>query len=50
PTDTRERDEIAEVTLLSLALHKTAIDTEAQENVAKAQEKLAEEEIENKVE
>ncbi|GJZ74014.1 hypothetical protein Tco_0638160 [Tanacetum coccineum] len=50
PSDDKERDEIAEVTLLSLALHKTAIATEAQENVAKAQEKLAEEEIENKVE
>ncbi|GJT29843.1 hypothetical protein Tco_0910118 [Tanacetum coccineum] len=48
--DDRERDEIAEATLLSLALHKTAIAAEARENVAKVQEKLAEEEIEKMVE
>ncbi|GJU84312.1 hypothetical protein Tco_1291858 [Tanacetum coccineum] len=48
--DDRERDEIAEATLLSLALHKTAIAAEAEENVAKVQEKLAEEEIEKMVE
>ncbi|GJU46868.1 hypothetical protein Tco_1204134 [Tanacetum coccineum] len=43
--DDRERDAIAEATLLSLALHKTALAVEAQENVAKVQEKLNEEEI-----
>ncbi|GJZ67361.1 hypothetical protein Tco_0630601 [Tanacetum coccineum] len=46
----QSRDEIAEETLLSLALHRTAIAAEAQENVAKVQEKLAEEEIEKMVE
>nr|GEV66630.1 hypothetical protein [Tanacetum cinerariifolium] len=40
PSDDRERDEIAEATLLSLTLHKTAIAAEAQENVTKVQEKL----------
>ncbi|GJR22892.1 hypothetical protein Tco_0971419 [Tanacetum coccineum] len=50
PSDDRERDEITEATLLSLTLHKTALVAEAQENVAKVQEKLAEEEIENMVE
>nr|GEW05978.1 putative reverse transcriptase domain-containing protein [Tanacetum cinerariifolium] len=45
----KERDEIAEATLPSITLHKTAIATEAQENVAKVQEKLVEEEIENMV-
>ncbi|GJW36186.1 hypothetical protein Tco_0144678 [Tanacetum coccineum] len=48
--EAKERDEIAEATLLSLALHKTAIAAEAEENVAKVQEKLAEEEIEKMVE
>ncbi|GJY15094.1 hypothetical protein Tco_0385516 [Tanacetum coccineum] len=42
----RERDAIAEATLLSLALHKTALAAKAQENVAKIQEKLDDEEIE----
>ncbi|GKA94378.1 hypothetical protein Tco_0816416 [Tanacetum coccineum] len=37
-------------TLLSLTLHKTALDAEAQENVVKVQEKLEEEEIEKMVE
>nr|GFA22739.1 hypothetical protein [Tanacetum cinerariifolium] len=46
----RERDEIVEATLLSLTLYKTTIVTEAQENVAKVQEKLAEEKIEKMVE
>ncbi|GKD46315.1 hypothetical protein Tco_1270960, partial [Tanacetum coccineum] len=46
----RERDEIVEATLLSLALQKTALAAEAQENIAKVQEKLAEEEIEKMVE
>nr|GFD14663.1 hypothetical protein [Tanacetum cinerariifolium] len=50
PSDDRERDEIAEATLLSLTLHKTALAAEAQENVAKAQEKLEEEEIKKMVE
>ncbi|GJW16643.1 hypothetical protein Tco_0024079 [Tanacetum coccineum] len=49
-SDDRERDEVAEVTILSLTLHKTAFGTEAQENVAKVQEKLDEEEIERIVE
>nr|GFC80277.1 hypothetical protein [Tanacetum cinerariifolium] len=39
PRDDRERCN-AEATLLSLALHKTALAAEAQENVAKVQEKL----------
>nr|GEV84532.1 retrovirus-related Pol polyprotein from transposon TNT 1-94 [Tanacetum cinerariifolium] len=46
PSDDRERDKIAKVTLLSLTLHKTALATEAQENVVKVQENLVEEEIE----
>ncbi|GJT55231.1 retrovirus-related pol polyprotein from transposon TNT 1-94 [Tanacetum coccineum] len=50
PSDDKERDEIAEVTFLSLALHKTALAAEAQENVAKVQEKLEEEEIKKMVE
>ncbi|GKA62394.1 hypothetical protein Tco_0761913 [Tanacetum coccineum] len=50
PSDDRERDEIAKATLLSLTLHKTTLATEAQENVAKVQEKLVEEEIEKMVE
>ncbi|GJU94958.1 hypothetical protein Tco_1319714 [Tanacetum coccineum] len=45
PGDDRERDAIAEATLLSLTLHKTALLAEAQENIAKFQEKLDEEEI-----
>ncbi|GJT98902.1 retrovirus-related pol polyprotein from transposon TNT 1-94 [Tanacetum coccineum] len=49
-SDDRERDEIVEANLLSLTLHKTALAAEAQENVAKVQEKLAEEEIEKMVE
>ncbi|GJU35109.1 hypothetical protein Tco_1183463 [Tanacetum coccineum] len=44
------RDEIAKATLLSLTLHKTALATEAQENISKVQERLAEEEIEKMVE
>ncbi|GJY32618.1 hypothetical protein Tco_0916234 [Tanacetum coccineum] len=43
-------NEIAEATLLSLTLHKTALAAEAQENVAKVQENLAKEEIEMMVE
>ncbi|GKC10782.1 hypothetical protein Tco_1007564, partial [Tanacetum coccineum] len=50
PSDDRERDEIAEATLLSLTLHKTTLAAEAQENIAKVQEKLLEDEIEKLVE
>ncbi|GKA04009.1 hypothetical protein Tco_0676790, partial [Tanacetum coccineum] len=50
PGDDRERDEVAEATILSLTLHKTDLDAEAQENIAKVQEKLDEEEIEKMVE
>ncbi|GJW44988.1 hypothetical protein Tco_0073787 [Tanacetum coccineum] len=49
PSDDREGDEIAEATLLSITMHKTALAAEAQENAAKVQEKLAEEEIEKMV-
>ncbi|GKC07645.1 hypothetical protein Tco_0999255 [Tanacetum coccineum] len=44
--DDRESDEVAEATIPSLTLHKTALAAEAQENIAKVQEKLDEEEIE----
>ncbi|GJT49939.1 hypothetical protein Tco_0976096 [Tanacetum coccineum] len=50
PSDDRDRDEIAKATLLSLTLHKTALAAGAQENIAKVQEKLAEEDIEKMVE
>ncbi|GKA27348.1 putative reverse transcriptase domain-containing protein [Tanacetum coccineum] len=50
PGDDKERDAIAKATLLSLAIHKTALIAEAQENVAKVQEKLDEEEIDEMVE
>ncbi|GKB52040.1 hypothetical protein Tco_0902793 [Tanacetum coccineum] len=50
PGDDRERDAIAEATLLSLTLHKTALLAEAQENIAKVQEKLDDEEIDKMVE
>ncbi|GJW84915.1 hypothetical protein Tco_0158060 [Tanacetum coccineum] len=46
----KERDEIAEATILILTLHKTALAAEEQENVSKVQEKLVEEEIEKMVE
>ncbi|GJY55338.1 hypothetical protein Tco_0454453 [Tanacetum coccineum] len=46
PTDDRERDEMAEATLLSRTLHKTALDAEAKENIAKVQEMLVQEEEE----
>ncbi|GJR32107.1 hypothetical protein Tco_1108339 [Tanacetum coccineum] len=49
PCDDRERDEVAKETIL-LTLHKTALATEAQENIAKVQEKLDEEETERMVE
>ncbi|GJX36040.1 retrovirus-related pol polyprotein from transposon TNT 1-94 [Tanacetum coccineum] len=48
--DDRARDKVAEATILSLTLHKTALATEAQENIAKVQEKLDDEEIEKMVE
>ncbi|GKA22999.1 hypothetical protein Tco_0708961 [Tanacetum coccineum] len=41
-SDDKERDEIAEATFLSLALHKIALADEAQENVAKVPEQLEE--------
>ncbi|GJZ57747.1 hypothetical protein Tco_0613241 [Tanacetum coccineum] len=47
--DDRERDAITEATLLSLTLHKTALVAEAEENIAKVQEKLDQEEIEKMV-
>ncbi|GJV11178.1 hypothetical protein Tco_1352719 [Tanacetum coccineum] len=50
PGDDRERDEVAETTILSLTFHKTALAAEAQENIAKVQEKLDKEEIEKMVE
>ncbi|GJW78622.1 hypothetical protein Tco_0140304 [Tanacetum coccineum] len=50
PSDDKETDEIAEATLLSLTLHKTALVVKAQETIANVQEKLAEEEIEKIVE
>ncbi|GJS24226.1 hypothetical protein Tco_0452858 [Tanacetum coccineum] len=50
PGADRERDEVPEATILSLTLHKTALATETQENIAKVQEKLNEEEIERMVE
>nr|GEV02268.1 hypothetical protein [Tanacetum cinerariifolium] len=46
PGDDRERDEMAEATLLSLTLYKTALAAEAQEKITKVQDKLDEEEIE----
>ncbi|GJT25845.1 retrovirus-related pol polyprotein from transposon TNT 1-94 [Tanacetum coccineum] len=50
PDDDQERDEVAEVSILSLTLHKTVLVVEAQENIAIIQEKLDEEEIEKMVE
>ncbi|GKG26243.1 hypothetical protein Tco_0399389, partial [Tanacetum coccineum] len=49
PGDDKERDAIAETTLLSLTLHKIALLAKAQENIAKVQENLDEEEIDNMV-
>ncbi|GKD73294.1 hypothetical protein Tco_1331576, partial [Tanacetum coccineum] len=49
PSDDRERDEIAEATILSLTMHKITIVAEAQENVAKVQEKLMDEDIDKMV-
>ncbi|GJT37908.1 hypothetical protein Tco_0937773 [Tanacetum coccineum] len=50
PSDDGERDEIAEATLLSLTMNKNGLAAEAQENVAKVQEKILEEDIEKIVE
>ncbi|GKC96519.1 hypothetical protein Tco_1161961, partial [Tanacetum coccineum] len=50
PSDDRERDDIAELTLLSLALHKTAKMAEEQENVAAVKEQLLKEDVEKIVE
>nr|GEV06933.1 hypothetical protein [Tanacetum cinerariifolium] len=50
PNDYLERDEVDEAALLSLTLHKTALAAKAQENIAKVQEKLVEEEIDKLVE
>ncbi|GJX95764.1 hypothetical protein Tco_0351562 [Tanacetum coccineum] len=50
PSDDQERDDIAEVTLLSLTLHKTVVAAEAKENVVKVKERLEEEEIEKMIE
>ncbi|GJT54811.1 retrovirus-related pol polyprotein from transposon TNT 1-94, partial [Tanacetum coccineum] len=47
PGDDIEKDVVAEATILSITLHKTVLASEAQENIAKVQEKLEEEEIEN---
>ncbi|GJR61619.1 hypothetical protein Tco_1503781 [Tanacetum coccineum] len=49
PGDDRERDEMAEATILSLTLHKTALDAEAKENITKVQEMLQQEEIDKLV-
>ncbi|GJW96590.1 pyruvate/phosphoenolpyruvate kinase [Tanacetum coccineum] len=49
-SDDRQRDEIHETTLLSLTMHKTAIADEEQENIAKVQEKILEEDVEKMVE
>ncbi|GJV25283.1 hypothetical protein Tco_1377978 [Tanacetum coccineum] len=49
PSDDRERDEIAEATILSLTMHKTTIVAEAKENVAKVQQKIMEEDIDKMV-
>ncbi|GKD81159.1 hypothetical protein Tco_1347998 [Tanacetum coccineum] len=49
PGDDRERDEMAKATILSLTLHKTALDAEAKENITKVQEILEQEEIDKLV-
>ncbi|GKA27177.1 hypothetical protein Tco_0713345 [Tanacetum coccineum] len=45
PGDDKERDDIAEASILSLTLHKIALAAEAQENVAKVQDKIIKEDI-----
>ncbi|GJV43098.1 hypothetical protein Tco_1427634 [Tanacetum coccineum] len=49
PGDDRERDDMAEATILSLTLHKTSLDAEAKENIAKVQEMFKQEEIDKLV-
>nr|GEX13715.1 hypothetical protein [Tanacetum cinerariifolium] len=49
-SDNRERDEIHEVTLLSLAIHKTTNTTEEQENMDVFEEKISQEDVEKIVE
>nr|GEZ30593.1 hypothetical protein [Tanacetum cinerariifolium] len=49
-SDDQEMDEVAEAAILSLTLHKTVLAAKAQENIAKVQEKLDEEEIKRMVE
>ncbi|GJZ41845.1 hypothetical protein Tco_0588731 [Tanacetum coccineum] len=49
PGDDKERDEMAEATILSLTLHKTILDAKSKENIAKVQEMLAQEEIDKLV-
>ncbi|GKE22946.1 hypothetical protein Tco_1434458 [Tanacetum coccineum] len=49
PVDDRERDEMAEATILSLTLHKNALDAEVKENIAEVQEMLEQEEIDKLV-
>ncbi|GJS76178.1 hypothetical protein Tco_0726059 [Tanacetum coccineum] len=49
PRDDRERDEMDEATLLSLTLHKTALEAEAKENIAKVQEMLEQDDIDKLV-
>ncbi|GJV70197.1 hypothetical protein Tco_1485706 [Tanacetum coccineum] len=49
PGDDRERVKMAEATILSLTLHKTALDAEAKENISKVQEMLEQEEIDKLV-
>nr|GEV90713.1 retrovirus-related Pol polyprotein from transposon TNT 1-94 [Tanacetum cinerariifolium] len=48
PGDDRERDKVAEATILSITLHKTALADEAQENIAKKEKKDEEIEKEKK--
>ncbi|GKD88199.1 hypothetical protein Tco_1363706, partial [Tanacetum coccineum] len=50
PSDDKEREDIHEATLLSLALHKTAKIVEEQENVAAVEEKILEEDVEKIIE
>ncbi|GKG07434.1 hypothetical protein Tco_0330403, partial [Tanacetum coccineum] len=50
PSDDRERYDITEATLLSLALHKTTKITEKQENVAAVEKKILEEDVDKIVE
>ncbi|GJW99073.1 hypothetical protein Tco_0180881 [Tanacetum coccineum] len=50
PGDDRERDEVAEATIISFTLHKTTLAAEAQENIAKVPEKLDEDETEKLIE